>query len=415
MFFRLYLTLIATIAVAAQAAFANGGTWSSRGEAAGEARVFTDDGRDETEDAGLGMFTRLEAGYRKGRLRFRVRGFARVDRLDDSRDIAAFEEAWLDYRAGVWQARAGFQLLNWTATEAFHPADIINSRNLDSNIESPEKLGELMFSLRRRVGQGGLTVYYMPRFEEPRLPGATSRLSFAPPGFDIGDALRLEGDRLTDDRDETQWGLRFTQVVGNADLSLHYLDHVDRQFPAIAVDPEGGELRPVYLGVQDWGLTYLHILGGWIFKLEAAYKDFEETTNPELALPDHSQAAFGLEYGWVYAGGAEGTAIVEGQNLFGLEEEERAAVSVFQRDFLIGYRHAWNDILGRELLITAIFDAERGREFLINANYKQRLSDTWSVETGLRWIEAPPDDFPPVGLELLDESNQLYLTLSRFF
>ncbi len=401
---------------AVSAASAGGGKWESRGEVAGESRVFTDDDIDQTEDAGLGMFARVEAGYRKGRVRFRARAFARVDRRDESRDLTAFEEAWFDYRTGAWQARAGFQMLNWTATEAFHPADVVNSRNLDSNIENPEKLGELMVSLRRRIGDGGLTFYYLPRFEAPNLPDGSSRLSFAPPGVDIGEALWVEDDgRVSGDSYGLQWGARMTQTIGDADISVHYLDHQDRQFPRFEFEPQIGRARPVYLNVKDWGLTYLHILGGWILKLEAAYKDFVAPVNPAYTQPDHGQAAFGLEYGWVYQGGGEGTAIFEGQAALGLTEAERAAISVFQRDLLAGYRHAWNDRLGRELLVTAIFDVERSREILVNVSYQQRLSDTWSVKTGLRWIDAPPKQGQPIGLESLHESNQLFLTVSRFF
>jgi len=390
------------------------GEWESKGEITVESRVFSDDDREETQDAGLGLFSRLEAGYEYGPLRLHVRGFARVDREDDSRDLAAIEEAWLDYKQGAWQVRLGFELLNWTATEAFHPADIINSRNLDSNIENPEKLGELMLSVRRKINNGGLTLYYMPRFEPPVLAEPSSRLSFVPAGLTLGDARAVDRDgRFAADHWVDQWGLHFTQTVGDVDFGFFYLEHLDRQQPQFEIT-QAGEFRPVYSFVKDTGLTYLHILGDWIFKLEAAHKDFSaRETGPSRA--DHGQVAFGLDYGWANSDGSETTVIFEGQGLFGVDEAERAALGVFQRDLLLGCRHAWNDAAGRELLVTAIADVERSHEYLLNLSYRQRLSDTWSIHTGLRLIDAPAKGPIPRGLEGLDESNQVFLNFSRYF
>ncbi len=396
-----------------------GGEWQSKGEIAAEGRLFTDDQSAFTQDGNLGLFTRLETGYRKGVLRLRLRAFGRVDHEDGTRDLTAFEEGWFGLRKGPWDLRTGFQMVNWTATEAFHPADIINSRNLDSDIENPEKLGELMVSLRRTIRDGGLTLYYLPRYEEPKLPGPSSRLSFVPAGLELGRPIWLEGDGdISSDGYGHQWGARFTQTLGDADLSIHFLDHMDRQFPVFGnPDPATGFLHPAYLRVRDLGATYLHILGSLIFKLEYAHKDFEDQTGLTAALnqTDHQQAAIGFEYGWANTSGSETTLLLEGQAVLGTTEEERAALTAFQQDILAGLRHAWNDTSSKEFILTLIFDMERNHEYLLNFRYSQRLSDTWSMRTGLRWVDAPPKGERPLGLEVLDESNQVFFTLTRFF
>ncbi len=392
--------------------------FESRGEVTLESRIFTDDAVAETVDEGFGLFSRLDLGYRKGAWRLRLRGFARVDAQDDSRDLVAVEEAFAGYRKRGWEARLGIQMLNWTATEAFHPADVVNSRNLDSDIENPEKLGELMVSLRRRLGEGSLTGYYLPRLEAPELPASSSRLSFAPPGFDFTDPVWLEdSDTPSTDSRSDQWGLRVNQTIGDADLALFYLDHLDRQQPVVLIDAETASLTPVYQRVANIGLTWLQIAGDWVLKLEAAHKDFQEQRGAYRAFrqQDHTQIAFGIDYGWVNGRGADATLLLEGQAFLGVGEAERAALGIFQRDLLAGYRHAFNDVMGRELLLTFIFDIERDPEHLLNIRYQQRLSDTWRVQGGLRWIEAPQKDALPIGLELLDEANQIYLELSRFF
>lgn len=397
-----------------------------KGEIALESRQFSDDDNDETTDAGVALFTRLEATFKRRRWQASVRGIGRYDFEDDNREIYALEEAWLGYRGRGWEFRAGYQMLNWTATEAFHPADFVNSRNYDSNIENAEKLGELMASFKKNLGRGALTFYYMPRFEEPVFPGPSSRLSLVPPGYDLGPYRIWEDDtgELTQDRNVPQWGARFTQTLDNVDFSLHYIDHIERNMPIIVPldeddfpDPDGTLVTPIYQRVIDVGGTYLQIMGPWIAKVEFSHKNFIkpdfQTFLPEIS--DHGQAAFGLEYGWATASGADAVLIFEAQGLIGPGEERRAQLNTFQRDILIGYSHAWNDTMDRQLLVTVIHDIERSSETLVNARYSQRLTDTWKIKGGFRLIEAPQKEEDPVGLELLDESNQVYLTLSRFF
>lgn len=414
----------ALLLIAASALLA--GDWKSKGETTLESRLFEDDHEAQTQDSGLGMFARLELDVKQGPWRANLRGFGRLDRKDSERDLTAIEEFWAGYRDERWEARLGYQMLNWTATEAFHPADMVNSRNLDSNIENPEKLGELMLSLRRRLGEGGLTFYYMPYLEAPRLPGGESRLSFLPAGGVYRNAVWVKDrDELADDDWADQFGLRFNQTIGDVDFSLHYLDHLDRSQPQVALDFDNGiQVTPVYFRVVDLGLTYLQVIGPVIFKLEAGHRDFVEADAVLLAQIgstgvtqplDHDQIAFGLEYGLSHENGSETTWLLEGMTVTGVNKDERAALSPWQRDMLAGVRHAFNDTMSREILVTTIVDLERSHELLINLSYKQRLSDTWSIQTGARFVDAPQKGDAARGLEFLDQSNQVFLNVSRFF
>src|SRR5690606_16742487 len=101
-----------------------------------------DDEDSNTRDSGASVAARIDARYRGETINGRARVFGRADQVDPSRSQAIVEEAWAGWDSGDLQLRLGAQLLNWTATEAFHPADIVNSRNLDSNLENFEKIGE---------------------------------------------------------------------------------------------------------------------------------------------------------------------------------------------------------------------------------------------------------------------------------
>ena len=100
-----------------------------------------------TVDQALGLFGRLQIDHKSKPFRERLRLYGRLDREDLERTILVVEEAWVEWKAKPFRVRAGFDLLNWTATEAFHPSDILNSRNLDSSIQNYDKLGEPMVSL----------------------------------------------------------------------------------------------------------------------------------------------------------------------------------------------------------------------------------------------------------------------------
>ena len=400
----LFLCLLISGTVAAE--------WDLRfkAELAIEARQFESDSSALTEDTGSALLGRLDTSLRRGPWKFAARGFARVDPMDNDRDLTSVEELFVSFEKSGWRLRAGYQMLNWTATEAFHPADVVNSRNLDSNIENAEKLGELMFSLRRRVANGSLEAFVMPRRERPQLPGPKSRLSFAPAGVRVA-AQWLGNDGQPESTNwDMQWGARWAAVIGDADVAIHYLDHQDRQQPVIRVGDVVGQVWAAYLPVRDWGGTYAQVLGGSIVKLELGHKDFKTE-----GLPDHTQVALGYEYGWVLGSGAQATMIAEAQNYFGVDESQRAQLGIFQRDLLLGYRHAFNDSQSREILLTAIGDLERNHEYLVNLKFSQRLGETFTLELGLRWIDAPAKDIQPQGLELLDGANQVFVNLRRFF
>ena len=352
--------------------------------------------------------------------RERLRFFGRFDALDQGRAVLVIEEAWAEYKKGPVRIRAGLDILNWTATEAFHPADIINSRNLDSDVENFEKLGEPMLALQWRFGSGAINAYYMPAYPSPIFPSRASRLGFGPPGLELGDAVRLgpDGEKLSGAA--LQGALRYTQTIGHVDLGLHVVHHLDRSQPSIVFDPEALTLAPLYRTVTQIGGTYQHVIEGLILKVEAGYRIFSATgiATPYGMLPDldHAQLAVGFEYGLLHESGVESTFILEGQALVGLDEAERLSASIFQRDVLFGYRISLNDTAGTTLLLSAIADLERAGEVLVSFSYACRLSDTFTLKAAARVYEAKaPTGRQPSGLELLRNSDHFRVSLIRYF
>lgn len=408
--------------------------FSSLGEVTLEYRQFKNDDLSSTQDTGLAVFSRLESSFEQDHYSHVLRGFSRIDSKESSRDLIWIEDAYAAYfldQEKLWKISAGYKVFNWTALEAFRPADSINSRNLDAPLEKPEKRGELAVELEVPYYDGALTLSLYPRVESPRYPGAASRLGV---GFLPAAPLWVDGLEATDDQWRAQYSARLTQLIMGADISLHYLRHFDRQFPVVGTSqytfvsgspvPINGVSSmnvPHFFQVSQMGGTIqLPFFDAWLFKAEAAHRRFEKDlsilTVTGFQLPeDHTEAAIGFEYATSHADGSESTLFFEYQKMLGIEENLAQRISVFQHDYFLGLRHARNDIMGTEFILSAIMDVDRSHEKLFNFQASRRLSDVWKMGATLRIFDAPPQTTTPIGLEVLDEDHHLSLFLTRYF
>lgn len=397
--------------------------WQARsgGQVGLSTRAFYPDDKPETEDVGLALESELEYKGKSGGWRTHISGFGRVGVFDNSRSIAFLKDAWVGYKTDAVEIRLGAQVLNWTATEAFHPSDVVNSRNLDSNLENSEKIGEPMARIRFRMGQGGLTILAMPMRIESRFPGRSSRLSLAgdalPAGLELGEPIWVDsGGTEGNEWWAVQYGFRFDQTVASMDFALYYLHHNERFPTAFALNQSG--ISPVYAHVQRAGATWTQAVGEWLIKLEADHSFVSDVNLQESLVVspprvDHTAVALGVEWGWPYEN-AEGTVLVEGQYAIapGASAEERAQLGPFENDVLVGYRHSWNNAEGTELTTGIILDVERPDEVLGNVLLSHRLSDYFSVEASGRVVFADSEE------SILHGQNGAHLvqiSLIRFF
>ena len=357
--------------------------------------------------------------------------FSRFDPRDRARSVFIAEELWLELKLPYMRLRAGYQMINWTATEAFHPADVINSRYFDSAIENPEKLGEPMVSLRAEIPHGSIDAMFMPVFIEPVFPTARTRQRFQPPGQMLAEPIVLDrdGDVVAQRvsfpayRFVPQGALRVQQTWGSADVAVHALAHIDRNYPFVMLRSGRRRPHPVFMPVLQTGGTYQQALGALLVKLEAAYRWYQLPSPGQAPfgqpIPnrDHFVGAAGLEYSLPHAAGSESTLLLEGQ-LFVPQNGDMPyyAKPLFQHDVLVGVRHAFNDEASRALTVVGIVDVVRPQEFFINAGYAQRLGETWSVQAGVRIVRVPPrDPAYPQGFEWLNNSHHVYANLYRHF
>ncbi|MFT5429927.1 MAG: hypothetical protein ACI9OJ_000600 [Myxococcota bacterium] len=421
----------------------------SKGNLALETRAFWPDDDDLTTDYGISLAGQVQFSWKSKQWRLTLGAFGRVGALEIDRSILFAEDAFVAFRSKWVRIRIGTQVVNWSATEAFHPADVMNSRNFDSNIENAEKLGEPMVAINLRLWEGArLEGFYMPFRLSPNLPNPSSRLSFAPTTVDAAPAFTgaqvAVGDTQWVDRDggistglvSHQWGARFSQTLDGADISLQVLQHNDRNQPSFTAPlaglpgqgSAGGalEMQPVYHFVTHAGLTYTHVIEDWVVKVEAAYRHFHDVDDSAMAQfapflsieqKDHVQVAAGLEYGWVYDNDHEATLILEGQAFIWYDGRpgDGDAEGPFENDVLIGYRHAFNDEAGTEFLFTLISDVLTWPEILVGLQYSQRLNEVWGIKAGVRLSFAEPEGTFPSNLQPLHNDHNVNLSLTRYF
>lgn len=401
---------------------------ASQGQIAIETRVFRDDDLAATEDAGAGMFARVEARHAHGGFEEKVRVMGRLDALDRQRSTMIVEEAFAQWKAGRLRLRAGTDIVNWTATEAFHPADVINARNLDSDLENFDKVGEPMVSAQLGFATGTtIAAYAMPVYMNTLFPSPRSRLSFAPAGVDLRERRRLLGrdGRFTDSRFGPQGALRVQQTIGSADVSVHVVHQMDRLQPLVTFDPLALAPVMIFQTVTQAGGTYQQALGSLLVKVEGAYRWFVAPADATVGAGliglggalfpsrDHGAVAIGFEYGVPHEGGPESTLLLEGQAVVGVGESLRRQLNPFQRDVLAGYRLTLGDEASTELVLGCIFDLEEAGEYLVNLSFQRRLGETWSVRAGLRLFQAP--DTATAGIAALRKADHVRLSLARHF
>lgn len=393
--------------------------WTSKGEVVIELRQFEVDEDDLTEDFGAGIATRISAEAQGEVFTGTLSLFSRIDSQDTGRSTAYFEDTYLAWDLGNHRFLLGSQIINWSATEAFHPADVINSRNFDGSIENAEKLGEPMLQYNWSFEMGSFSMFYFPMVLSPVFPKSNNRLSYLASSQTGGRTFWVNREaEVTDEEFIPQYGARIEGQLDSFDFSLFYIDHIDRSQPLFFLD-SAFVIHPYFSPVMVSGLTFQWALGSWIIKGEASYRDFGESFvdakfGPILIHSDHAQYALGIDYGFAHDGGSESTFIVEGQYYAGVEEELKPQLGIFYNDALIGYRWAANDEMGQEIFISVIKDMEK-EELLGNFNYTRRLSDVWKMTVGVRYFETPEPAATPTGLEFYHKDSHVYTEWARYF
>lgn len=389
---------------------------SADGSARMEARQFLGEGRTaKTIDNNFSVLGELEMSTRRNNFELKIWNLARLDATDSHRTRLLPYENWVAYKTNTFQAKVGMQIENWSMTEIFHPSDVFNSRNLDSELENAEKMGEPAASVRWELLGGFASFYYMPTFLAPVLPSEKSRLSAAPESSNMLDPEYFENGKLKESSEPiNQYALRYTRKLGPGDISLHYLSHVDRQQPLFVADISNNGLRPVFLKVDQLGGNGSFIIGENLYKFDIVKRSFPDTGSlpliGKISHPDHTIVALGSERSLFHQNGWESTFFLEFQKLFGLSRSEAESTSIFQHDLMLGYRLAVNDLKGKELKAFLIKDLDHSDEMLWAVSYYQKIATKLKISGGWRGLMSDSSS-----TKNLNDTDHAFVNLTYFF
>jgi hypothetical protein len=386
----------------------NATNWQHSFEWSQYLRNYKNDKNSHTEDLGISSTLQVKSKWQKEDYSATIRGLIRQDIADHSRNVALLEEAWFSWENETLSISAGSQMINWTAMEAFHPVDTLNSANADSDLEKPEKIGEPMLKVEKLLTEeSSLTFYYMPRFISPELPDSRSRLNVFPDGFKQNIITNSGVKSLSSSKD--QFALRYQQTINQTDFSLHFLKHIDRQHPLFNT-----QLDLMYQEVIQIGGTVTHLLGEYTLKSEFAWFDYKQFKGQGVqSNPDHLKFAVGLEKPVYHQNQSESTWILEMQKYLDINIEERESLSVLSNDILLAWKHNLNDSADTEWFVSCLVDMEKPKETISNIHWSKRLDDTHKLKLGIRWVEAGSKQNSH--LKHFKKNKQVYAEYTTYF
>ena len=287
-----------------------------------------------------------------------LKPFVRLDNNADERSHWDIREASFICPAEDWELQVGISKVFWGATEFVHLVDIINQTDSVEDFSGEEKLGQPMVHLSVPQGQGMIEAFLLPWFRERTFPGEKDRLRSEPIIAADHPLYESASEQL-----HLDFSLRYSDTVGNADFGLYH-------FMGTSRDPDlllGGDMRnpvllPSYRQIGQTGLDVQMVAGDWLLKGEALYRTGQER--------DFAAAVCGFEYTFygIYESGADFGII--GEYVF--DDRADKSLTVFNNDFIGGFRLALNDAAGTEILAgimkdvelsTCMFSAEADRRF----------------------------------------------------
>ncbi len=416
-----------SLIVKANSSFFNKKNWDLIGDIIGELRIFPEnDQNPHTKEISYDLSGHLKLSFENDLLKYKLALLGRLGVLDDARNIFFQEENYFSLPGDQSFFTLGYQIHSWYILEGFRVSDIINSKNLDGDYEIIENFGELTFSFGYEFEIATLSFFYFPEYKDPYWPASSSRASpktrnTAIDNVDIASSIWVEGNNKKGDSFGHQGAIRINGSIDqyDFDFDLYTIHHMDRSQPFITIASDL-KLRGHHFRVTQTGLNLSKIYDSWILKFEGAYRDFNNNTfqaviqGPTLSPQDHSIIATGFENNFNLFDGVSSTLFLEWQKIFGLDLSISEQYTQFQNDLFIALRLDFNDAKGRILTLAAFVDLEKQYEYAVAINYAQRISDSWSLATGGRFIHSK-NSTTPRGLDLFRDSNNIFLKLTRFY
>lgn len=380
-----------------------------KGESEIQYRVFDADNDSSTQDTNLLVTNQAETTFTTKTSIFKSKLWMQQDSIDKNKSAVIIEKLYMLIQKDSYDVSLGAKILNWSTLEAFHPADVMNSKNYDSSFKNPVKIGEPMISYSYYYNEFVVGVYYMPYIMNPIFAPQSSR--FKTSQLHVGSAryFNKSSEEITNNQ-FNQIAIKLDHVLNQADISVYYIDHIDRSQPIFSVD--NLNVIPNYFRVKQFGFSLQSPLKELLLKAEYGYRKFVGSA-PNINPSDHSQLALGTEYTYYHQNKFESTLFVEYQVIPDVSRVKRASLGVFQHDLLAGYRLNLNNSQSSELQWFVFKDLDVNNEYFLSLNFSQRFFNMIKGNIGLQWVYSNTNQ--SIGFQTIENADFCYVSTNYFF
>ena len=322
------------------------GEWS--GYLQGEVRGYLDQplyaGQKNRPSFSLQLEPEYYHEWDEGARSFEFTPYLRWDSYDDERSIFDLRELFVQVVEEHWEARVGISKVFWGVTESQHLVDVVNQTDMVASFDGEEKLGQPMIQWVQITPWGDLELFLLPGFRERTFPGVEGRLRS---GLWVNtDEARYESSAEASHLDVA---IRWTQIMGDFDLGLHYFRGTNRE-PVLIPELSGSDpyLIPYYEQMDQVGLDLQFTHEGWLLKLETIWRN--SRSDEYVALVGGVEYTF---YG-IWGSSLDVGVLMEGH----YDSRGDFATNPFNRDVFTGTRLAWNDEADTSMVAGVFYDLE---------------------------------------------------------
>lgn len=307
--------------------------------------------------------------------------FLRYDNADPRRSHADLREAYFlllgEIGDGEWELRLGMDRVFWGVVESNHLVDIINQTDLIEHPDEEVELGQLMAHATWSGDLGVAEIFILPHHRERTYPGRNGRLR---------SSLVVDDDHPSYEHGDEEWHLdfaaRYSQNFGPFDVGISYFDGTSRDpllRPQVSRKREGElVLVPHYEQIRQFGVDAQLTTDEWLFKLEAIHRS--DSQNLRFTEEDYAAFVIGAEYTFY--------SVFESAADFGIlgewcyDERGKDATNIFDDDFLVGIRVAFNDVQNTEIFSSFLKDRHYSTSAFV-IEFRRRITNQWSADLEL--------------------------------
>lgn len=339
--------------------------------------------------------------WNKGNDQLVFEPFARLDGQDS-------ERTHLDVRQLVWthyseqsEVSVGIGRVFWGVTESQHLVDIINQTDNVENIDGEDKLGQPLAHYSYFNDYGTFDAFILPYFRERTFEGASGRLNA---GLIIDNDNAIYQSAAEDSH--VDFALRYSHTLGDWGLGFSWFSGTSREPDLLRfANFETLNTTPFYPQIDQFGSDIQLTLNGWLFKLEAIQRNFDDATYEDFAA-----TTIGAEYSLV---GVFGTSYDLGLLAeYSWDERGERATSLFQNDAFVGARLALNDLNDSTFLLGFSNDLDNTDSRLVFLEGATRLGASLTLNVELRYFAS---DTPTDPLFLFEDDSFIQIGLEYFF